>query len=67
MNFFTCTFLKMSLSHMLSFLITPFFSSASFLLNAKSSSHLLRGVLAWLKTYRETIISTSAHQGKYNN
>lgn len=49
----TWTFLKMSLSHMLSCLTTPFLSSASFLLNAKSSSHLFRGVLAWLKICRE--------------
>lgn len=49
---FTCTFLKMSVSHMLSFRTTPFLSSASFLLKAKSSSHLFSGVLAWPKTCR---------------
>lgn len=43
---FTCTFLKMSLSHMLSVLTTPVLSSASFLLKAKSSSHFFNGVLA---------------------
>ena len=35
---------------MLSFLTTPLFISASFLLKAKSSSHLFSGVLAWPKT-----------------
>lgn len=55
---FTCTFLKISLSHMLSCLTTPFLSSASFLLNAKSSSHFFSGVLAWLNTcsdFREIV------------
>lgn len=53
----TWTFLKMSLSHMLSFLTTPFFSSASFLLKAKSSSHLFSGVLAWPNTCGEVRVS----------
>lgn len=62
----TCTFLKMSLSHMLSFLITPFFSSDSFRLKAKSRSHLFRGVLAWLNTCREMRISQVLHLTEVN-
>lgn len=47
----TWTFWKMSLSHKLSFLTTPFIISVCFLLEAKTSSHLFSDELACPKIY----------------
>lgn len=47
----TCTLWKMSLSHMLFFLMMPSWTSAYFLSTAKFRSHFLKGVLAPLWTW----------------
>lgn len=53
-SIFTWTFLKISLSQMVSRLVTPILSSAVFLLKAKCSSHFFSGLSAWLNICRDT-------------
>lgn len=52
-SIFTWTFLKISLSQMVSRLATPILSSAVFLLKAKCSSHFFSGLSAWLNICRD--------------
>lgn len=52
-SIFTWTFLKISLSQMVSRLATPMLSSAVFLLKAKCSSHFFSGLSAWLNICRD--------------
>lgn len=55
----TCTLWKMSLSHMLLFLMMPSLTSAYFLSTAKFSSHFLKGVLAPLCTCVTGLVFTA--------